>query len=94
MGEPAKINALEIEYLEHFTLNYQNLLVERVEVAHHTLPTITTDQKVDIVGSTVAVAQHQTKLILPSLGFAILASTEINMADDSFIIKAKSIQVA
>jgi transcription antitermination factor NusG len=94
MGEPAIINALEIQYLEHFTHSYQNLLVERVEVAHHTIPTITTDQKVDIVGSIVAVAQQQTKLILPSLGFAILANNEINMTDDSFITQAKSIQVA
>lgn len=93
MGEPAIINTLEIEYLEHFTKNYQNLLVERVEVAHNSLPSINTNQQVDIVGNIVAVAQQQIKLILPSLGFAILANTALNSIDENFLINTKSIQV-
>ncbi len=93
MGEPAIINTLEIEYLEYFTTNYQDLIVERVEVAHQAIPTIATEQKVDIVGSMVALAQQQTKLILPSLGFAILANTENINIDDTLIKKVKNIEI-
>jgi transcription antitermination factor NusG len=93
MGEPAIINTLEIEYLEYFTTNYQDLMVERVEVVHQSIPTITTEQKVDIMGSVIALAQQQTKLILPSLGFAILANTENTNIDDVLIKKVNNIKI-
>lgn len=80
LGEPVVIMDTEIEKIKHFTNQHYNIKIEKAIVKGNKVR-IYNNQSNDINITDVSVTDLQTKILLPSLGFNLVADMEITTID-------------
>ena len=78
LGKPAIVRDNEIENIKLFLSEYTDVKLERSVVRVGDSVRIISGPLMNQEGSITALNNHKVKLILPSLGFAIIAETQIS----------------
>lgn len=73
LGSPAVIRDEEIETIKQFLGTYENVQLEKAQVCVNDSVRITSGPFMDMEGVVVEVMHHSIKVILPSLGYAMIA---------------------
>lgn len=73
LGRPAVIKDEEIEAIRQFLQTYENVNIERVKVNVNNTVKIIDGPFMDMEGKVVEVMHNTVKVILPSLGYALIA---------------------
>jgi transcription termination/antitermination protein NusG len=83
LGKPAVIRDEEIEAVKQFLKEYSNVQVERIEVGINDEVTIVNGPLMQQKGQVLEVSGKMVKVMLPSLGFALVAIDKSNLAKSS-----------
>lgn len=73
LGQPAVIRDKEIEAIREFLETYENVSLEKVKVSVDNTVKIIDGPFMDIEGVVVDVMHNSVKVVLPSLGYALIA---------------------
>jgi transcription antitermination factor NusG len=73
----------EIDIIKQFLRDYQNVEVERMELNVNDQVKIISGPLMEHTGSVLEVSQKMVKVLLPSLGFALVAIEKSNLAKDN-----------
>lgn len=73
LGSPAVIRDEEIEAIKQFLGTYENVQLEKGKISVNDSVRITSGPFMDMEGVVVEVMNHSIKVILPSLGYAMIA---------------------
>ena len=76
LGKPAVIRDSEIAMIAEFLKEHQDVRLDRTDVNVNDIARITTGALSDLEGQIIGINGKYVKLILPSLGFAMVAETE------------------
>lgn len=79
-GKPAVIRDEEIEIVKQFLQNYEHIQVERIDVNINDEVTIINGPLMQQTGQVMEVNNRMVKVMLPSLGFALVAIDKNNLA--------------
>src|SRR5688572_12478755 len=82
-GKPAVIRDEEIDTVKEFLQNYENIQVERIDVNVNDEVTIINGPLMQQTGQVMEVNNRMVKVMLPSLGFALVAIDKNNLAKGS-----------
>jgi len=82
-GKPAVIRDVEIETVKQFLQDYENIQVERIDVNINDEVTIINGPLMQQKGQVQEVGGKMVKVMLPSLGFALVAIDKSNLAKGS-----------
>lgn len=82
-GKPAVIRDEEIETVKQFLKDYENVQVERIDVNINDEVTIIHGPLQQQKGQVMEVSNRLVKVMLPSLGFALVAIDKSNLAKGS-----------
>lgn len=82
-GKPAVIRDKEIETVKQFLQDYENIQVERIDVNINDEVTIINGPLMQQKGQVQEVSGKMVKVMLPSLGFALVAIDKSNLAKGS-----------
>lgn len=82
-GKPAVIRDEEIDTVKQFLENYENIQVERIDVNVNDEVTIINGPLMQQTGQVMEVNNRMVKVMLPSLGFALVAIDKNNLAKGS-----------
>jgi len=82
-GKPAVIRDLEIETVKLFLKDYEHIQVERIDVNINDEVTIINGALMQQKGQVQEVGGRMVKVMLPSLGFALVAIDKNNLAKGS-----------
>lgn len=82
-GKPAVIRDEEIETVKQFLKDYEHVQVENIDVSVNDEVTIVTGPLMQQKGQVMEVKHRMVKVMLPSLGFALVAIDKNNLAKDS-----------
>lgn len=82
-GKPAVIRDEEIETVKQFLQDYENIQVERIDVNINDEVTIINGPLMQQKGQVQEVSGKMVKVMLPSLGFALVAIDKSNLAKGS-----------
>jgi len=82
-GKPAVIRDVEIETVKQFLQDYENIQVERIDVNINDEVTIINGPLMQQKGQVQEVSGKMVKVMLPSLGFALVAIDKSNLAKGS-----------
>lgn len=74
LGSPAVINNEEVKNIERFTSDYTNIITEKMIVNPYAALQIISH--IDLINTDVSSKSTLIKMLLPSLGFAIMASVD------------------
>ena len=74
LGKPAVIRVEEITAIQSFLQDHRNVAIERVRVQPNDRVKVTAGPLMEREGTVVAVHQKTVKVLLPTLGFALVAS--------------------
>lgn len=83
-GKPAVIRDEEIEAVKQFLQNYEHIQVERINVNVNDEVTIMQGPLMQQTGQVMEISNRMVKVMLPSLGFALVAIDKNNLAKGSF----------
>lgn len=83
LGKPALIQDKEIDIIRQFLRDYQNIEVERIDLNVHDQVKIISGPLMEQKGSVLEVSQKTVKVLLPSLGFALVAIEKSNLEKDN-----------
>ena len=83
LKKPAVIRDEEIEAVKQFLKDYEHVQVEPVDVNINDEVTIVTGPLMQQKGQVMEVKHRMVKVMLPSLGFALVAIDKNNLAKDS-----------
>lgn len=78
LGKPAVVKDLEIESIKNFLNKYMNVIVEKTNVHIGDLVRIINGPLMDREGNITAIENSKVKLLLPSLGYAIVAEVKLS----------------
>jgi len=85
LGKPAVIRDEEIQAIKEFLDTYENVQLEKAKISINDTVKIISGAFMDMEGKVIQVMNNTIKVILPSLGFAMVAPvTKVN------VIKAKT----
>ena len=73
LGSPAVIKDEEIEVIKQFLGTYENVQLEKAKICVNDSVRITSGPFMDMEGVVTEVLNHSIKVILPSLGYAMIA---------------------
>lgn len=73
LGKPAIVRSAEIDAIKNFLIEYQNVQLEKVEVNPNDMVRIVNGPLMNREGSVKEVLHHSVKVLLPSLGYALVA---------------------
>jgi len=76
LGKPAIISNEEVKSIERFTTNYANIGIEKTAVNLHAALQITSEPHIGITNNSMSAKYTLVKMLLPSLGYSIMASVE------------------
>lgn len=76
LGKPAVIRDEEIDTIKHFLNEYRNVRLERLEFNVNDRVRILSGPLMKMEGEVVEVKSKTVKVLLPSLGFALIAEIE------------------
>jgi transcription termination/antitermination protein NusG len=79
-GKPAVIRDEEISAVKQFLQDYESIEVERIDVNVNDEVTITHGPLMQQTGMVMEVSNRMVKVMLPSLGFALVAIDKNNLA--------------
>ena len=79
-GKPAVIRDEEIDTVKQFLQNYEHIQVERIDVNVNDEVTIIHGPLMQQTGQVMEVNNRMVKVMLPSLGFALVAIDKSNLA--------------
>lgn len=82
-GKPAVIRDEEIDTVKQFLQDYENIQVERIDVHVNDEVTIINGPLMQQTGQVMEVNNRMVKVMLPSLGFALVAIDKKNLAKGS-----------
>lgn len=82
-GKPAIIRDEEIEIVKQFLKDYEHVQVEQIDVSVNDEVTIINGPLMQQKGQVMEVKNRMVKVMLPSLGFALVAIDKNNLAKDS-----------
>lgn len=82
-GKPAVIRDEEIEAVKQFLQNYEHIQVERIDVNVNDEVTIMQGPLMQQTGQVMEISNRMVKVMLPSLGFALVAIDKNNLAKGS-----------
>jgi transcription antitermination factor NusG len=82
-GKPAVIRDEEIETVKQFLKDYEHIQVERIDVSINDEVTIINGLLMQQKGQVQEVSGKMVKVMLPSLGFALVAIDKSNLAKGS-----------
>jgi transcription antitermination factor NusG len=82
-GKPAVIRDEEIDIVKQFLQDYENIQVERIDVNVNDEVTIINGPLMQQTGQVMEVNNRMVKVMLPSLGFALVAIDKNNLAKGS-----------
>jgi len=82
-GKPAVIRDIEVETVKQFLKDYENIQVERIDVNINDEVTIINGPLMQQKGQVQEVGGNMVKVMLPSLGFALVAIDKSNLAKGS-----------
>ena len=82
-GKPAVIRDIEVETVKQFLKDYENIQVERIDVNINDEVTIINGPLMLQKGQVQEVGGIMVKVMLPSLGFALVAIDKSNLAKGS-----------
>ena len=74
LGSPAVINNEEIKNIERFTSDYTHIITEKMTVNPYA--TLQIISNIDLINTNVSYKSTSIKMLLPSLGFSIMACVE------------------
>ena len=83
LNKPALVRDEEIEIIRQFLRDYKNIEVERMDLNVNDQVKIVSGPLVDQKGSVLEVSQKMVKVLLPSLGFALVAIEKSNLEKDN-----------
>lgn len=87
LGQPAVIRDEEIEAIRQFLETYENVSLEKVEVSVNNKVKIIDGPFMDMEGVVTDVLHNSVKVILPSLGYALIAPlTRIAVLKDKSLL--------
>jgi transcription antitermination factor NusG len=78
LGKPAVIRDNEIEMIQKFLNEHNNISLERSQVNVHDFIRVISGPLITHQGQVVAVNKNTVKIVLPSLGFIMSAEVEIS----------------
>ena len=79
LGRPAVISDAEINSIKEFTVDYQNIELEKLTINSNVIERSIYKSSYEIEGNLVAIKNKTIKINLPSLGYAMIA----NLKEDS-----------
>lgn len=79
LGKPAVIKDEEIDVIRQFLKNHQNIQVEKIEFSINDQVTIVRGPLMQQQGSVLEITHNKVKVLLPSLGFALVATELSNI---------------
>jgi transcription antitermination factor NusG len=82
-GKPAVIRDEEIDIVKQFLQDYEHIQVERIDVNVNDEVTITHGPLMQQTGQVMEVNNRMVKVMLPSLGFALVAIDKSNLSKGS-----------
>ena len=82
-GSPALIKEEEIKAIKEFTAGYQNIRVEKTVVNITDFARVVDMARYSFSGNVLSIKNTLAKLSLPSLGFTLVANTEVFNSFDS-----------
>ena len=82
LGKPALVRDEEIEIIRQFLRDYQNIEVEKIDLNVNDQVKIISGPLMEHTGSVLEVSQKLVKVLLPSLGFALVAIDRSNLEKD------------
>ncbi|MCS3801373.1 transcription termination/antitermination protein NusG [Niastella sp. OAS944] len=82
-AKPAVIRDEEIEAVKQFLQNYEHIQVERIDVNVNDEVTIMQGPLMQQTGQVMEISNRMVKVMLPSLGFALVAIDKNNLAKGS-----------
>lgn len=77
LGKPAVIKDDEIQNISNFLNNYMNVTIEQHQLALNNKVKILSGPLIDREGIVTYLGCHKVKVILPSLGYSLIAETNI-----------------
>jgi len=80
LGKPVIVKDLEIENIKHFTKQYENIKLEKVSVMGNNVRIIN-NTPTDINNNTISVKGSSCRLLLPSLGYSLMAEVGKGVTD-------------
>jgi len=87
LGKPAVINETEINAIQEFTNDYQNIDLEKLAVNSSVIERNIYRSSYEMEGNILAVKNKTIKINLPSLGYAMIAK----LKEESMFGKERSI---
>ena len=81
LEKPAIINSEEIEIMKRFMTEYSNVKLEKIPFGLDRMSRTNTGQLADIRTHTISVKNNTVKIVLPSLGYNILAEASNTNAE-------------
>ena len=76
LGKPAVIRDEEISTIRHFLADYSNVRLETVDINLSDRVRITNGPLISLEGNVMEVKSKSVKIVLPSLGYAMVAEVE------------------
>lgn len=76
LGRPAQIKSVEIDSIRAFVSEYPNVTVEKTAVNIHDMMRVVSSPGLEQEENNIVIQHNRVKLILPSLGYALVAETE------------------
>ena len=76
LGKPAVIRDVEIDMIQRFLGEYQNIKLEKTAVNLNDMVRIVSGPLVDHEGKVIEVKNKTVKIVLPSLGYMMSAEVE------------------
>lgn len=83
LGKPAVIKNEEIDVIRQFLKDHQNIQVEKIEFSIHDQVKIVRGPLMEQQGSVLEITHNKVKVLLPSLGFALVATELSNIEKNS-----------
>lgn len=93
MGSPAVVKQNEVEGIQRFTAKFSNISLSKIDIYNNGLVRIIGQSPVDAKAesSLMSLKDSTCKLLLPSMGYAIIAEIQ-NPASDTFIYGLKKME--
>jgi transcription antitermination factor NusG len=83
LGKPAMIKDEEIEVIRQFLKDYRNIQVEKIDLSINDQVKILSGPLMEQKGSILEIKHKRVKVLLPSMGFALVAIEISNLTKNS-----------
>lgn len=84
LGETAIFKESEIENLKHFTKEYKDIKLEKINVSTNSIVRVINSSK-NITNDFIAIQKSVVKLVLPSLGYILISEiSTVNVEDINY----------